>query len=213
MKSFLTVLTTTLVLAAMSSCQRDRATDGPTSVSGRVVDQTTHQPVPGATVYLLQSGRGNGVTGALPTPVDPVIADAQGYYHLEFSAEKGYRYELQGKACGFLSGSLEMQPTFPVTAGQKNAVEVLLRPEGYVRVRVIAPAPKPYAMVTFENQSYIRANRIGSPIDTAVTIPMWGGQNNQVVWRIYPDGTVTSYGYSATIYCPAHDTANFTVRF
>lgn len=206
-----------LALLSLAGCQRDRDASGPTSVSGRVLDQATHQPVPGATVYLLQYSPGRGISSSLPQPVDPVTADVQGHYQIDFTAEKGYSYELQGKARGYLNGSLEMQPTVKVAAGRKSQLDVPLAPEGYVRVRVTAPKPQPYALAVLEDYHasayYVGTDRLGTPLDSTVIIPMWGGQEVNLGWRVYPEGTVKSYGYSVALYCPARDTVDFSIRF
>lgn len=177
-----------LVLAA--GCRKKE--EGPTSASGRVVDQATGQGVGGARVRLLRSGGGNNVlTGGGTVPLDTVTADGSGGYALSFQASEGYSYEVQGFAAGYLTGSLDSQPLVRITGGRKNKKDVPLRPEGYLRVRFLAPTPVPSTGVFLTAPVAlplgVRVDALGSSIDTVFIVTGEGGLSNRVAWVIdYP---------------------------
>ncbi len=206
-------------LLPLAGCRK--AEEGPTSASGYVRDQVSGQPVPGAQVRLLRSGGGNNIlTGGGTLPLDTISADAAGHYALSFSATEGYTYEMQGFAPGYLTGWLDAQPLVRVKGGRKNKQDVPLRPEGYLRVRFLAPNPVLYSGVSLDPFRGLPVKVFSGvngspniPIDSMVTITYPGGQDGLLSWRLYPDGTSASSYQSATVYFPAHDTADFTIRF
>ena len=215
MKGFLYILLSFLMVSS-GGCHKKE--EGPTSASGRVVDQATGQAVGGGRVRLLRSGGGGNVlSGGGTVPIDTVTADGSGHYSLSFSAAEGYTYEVQGYAPGYLTGSLDSQPLVRLTGGRKNKKDLPLRPEGYLRVRFLAPAPVPYSGASLNTYNGLpvtmRADIRGSAIDSTVIIVYPGGQSHQLIWSVQPDGTSTSYGQTATVYFPARDTADFTIRF
>jgi hypothetical protein len=172
-------------------------------------------------VRLLQTARsGNILSGGGSQALDTVVADAQGAYAFSFSASEDYQYELQGFAPGYLKGAFDSQPTVAITGGRKNRKTVPIRPEGYLRVRLLAPSPAPRAGVQLENYNgsyaYVFAGLDGRPvvpIDTSLIITYPGGQPNTFAWRVYLDSFGTSTAHSQTQFFPARDTADFTITF
>ncbi len=206
-------------LLALVGCRK--AEEGPTSASGYVRDQVTGQTVGGARVCLLQTARsGNVLSGGASLPVDTVIADAGGAYSLSFRASEDYQYDLQASAPGYLSGSFSSQPTVGITGGRKNKKDVPILPEGYLKVRFLAPNPNPHLRVTLNSYSGPSVQiltdlngRIATYIDTTVVVTFPGGKSHQLVWAVSPDGTSNHETYTETVFFPARDTADFTIRF
>ena len=204
-----------LLLLLLAGCRK--ADEGPTSASGRVVDTATGQGVGGAVVTLYASGGGGNIlTGSSPQVQQQTTTDAQGHYALSFEADKERRYELQGAAAGFLNGSSESQPRVALTKGRKNEKDVPLRPEAYLRVRFLSPNPMPNTLVNLVEpptyDAYARANAVGSPVDTSFVVTTKGGEQAVVRWVVYPGGIGAS-SHEQMVFCPAHDTTDFTIRF
>ena len=205
-----------VTLALLAGCRK--ADEGPTTASGRVMDTATGQGVGGAVVTLYASGGGGNIlTGSSPQVQQQTTTDAQGHYALSFEADKERRYELQGAAAGFLNGSSESQPRVALTKGRKNEKDVPLRPEAYLRVRFLSPAPFPNATVNLLDPRSsqtggvgVRADMLGSAVDTAFIVPCEGGVQVRVRWVV--DTTASLY-QEQTVFCPAHDTTDFTIRF
>ena len=205
-----------VTLALLAGCRK--ADEGPTTASGRVMDTATGQGVGGAVVTLYASGGGGNIlTGSSPQVQQQTTADAQGHYAFSFEADKERRYELQGAAAGFLNGSSESQPRVALTKGRKNEKDVPLRPEGYLRVRFLSPMPVPNATVNLlDPRSYqlgdigVRADMLGSAVDTTFVVPCEGGVQVRVRWVI---DTNASFYHEQTVFCPAHDTTDYTIRF
>ena len=205
-----------VTLALLAGCRK--ADEGPTTASGRVMDTATGQGVGGAVVTLYASGGGGNIlTGSSPQVQQQTTADAQGHYALSFEADKERRYELQGAAAGFLNGSSESQPRVALTKGRKNEKDVPLRPEGYLRVRFLSPMPMPGTGVTLLDPSPLTAgvkvDRLGSQVDTAITVVCNGGEQSRVRWRVDSGDSSGSFYREQTVFCPAHDTTDFTIRF
>ena len=202
-----------VTLALLAGCRK--ADEGPTTASGRVMDTATGQGVGGAVVTLYASGGGGNIlTGSSPQVQQQTTTDAQGHYALSFEADKERRYELQGAAAGFLNGSSESQPRVALTKGRKNEKDVPLRPEGYLRVRFLSPMPFPNGSVTLLEPVPLAAgvsiDALGSPIDTAMVISCNGGEQVRVRWSVVTN--VILY-HEQTVFCAAHDTTDFTIRF
>lgn len=209
---------TLLALACflLGSCHK--AEEGPSSASGRVVDEATGRAVSGATVALYSTGSGSNVlTGSSPQLHQSITAGADGHYNLAFEADESRRYWLRGEAGGYVSGSLESQPLVSITGGRKNSVDVPLRPLGYLRVRFLSPHPIPNttARLVEPNLGEMGASvdGIGSPVDTVFTISSRGNQTVLVSWVINPGTGGGGNVQQQNVFCFAHDTTEFTIRF
>ena len=208
-----------LLLAALAlfttACHKPEG--GRTTAKGRVVDRATGRGVPFATVNLLQTARGgNLVAPNLPQGTTTATVDADGRYSLDFEASEDVLYDLQGAAPGYLSGSLESQPTVGITGGRKNERDVPLRPEGYLRVRVLVPNPQPYTRVSIRGDrlpQYISTDAQATPIDHTVRLVQPGGESSSITIAFFPTGGSYVIARDTTITCPAHDTADFVIRF
>jgi hypothetical protein len=140
--------------------------------------------------------------------VQHVDADNLGKFSLSFEAEDDSQYDLQATAPTFFD-----TPNGEYTGlvkGEKNKKNVTVRPEAWLRIRFLSTALSHY--ITLSTPTVLGLNDISSPSDSLVTIRCTGNQHIRVIAGIRASGT--SIGtLDTTVYCPAHDTTDFTIRF
>ena len=206
MKILVLILLPLLVVTA--GCKKDRSH---TSAEGVVIDATTQARVAGARVYLLQT-KGTSLY-ASPSRVQHTDADALGKYSLSFEADEDSQYDLQATAPTFFDTPDTEYVSLSI--GDKNKKNVTLRPEAWIRIRCTHGLPvngngAVEMEVSASNLLDARFS-IALPCDTVLFVKCAGNTENRIAAGIY-DGAPFRRTID-NIYCPAHDTTDYTIRF
>lgn len=189
-----------LVGLAGVGCKKDRAH---TSAEGVVVDATTQARVGGARVYLLQT-KGTSLYAAA-SRVQHTDADGLGNYSLSFEAEDDSRYALQATAPTFFD--TPNGEYVSLDEGEKNKENLSIRPEAWLRIRFLSTMPGVRGGGQLESPVDLPIQIIGVDIDTTLTFRCYGNDRTLVHWV---NATTNTQDY---VYCPAHDTTDYTIRF
>ncbi len=187
-------------LLALVGCRKDRSH---TTAEGVVIDATTQARVPHALVYLLQT-QGTSLY-ASPSRIQRVQADELGRYSLSFEAADDSQYDLQAVAPTFFD--TPSNEYVGLRKGEKNQQNVPLRPEAWLNVRFLSAASGILTGVSLQSPNEAAADVSGKDVDTTIFSRCQGNTVIELVWWIINNRN------SASIYCPAHDTTDYTIRF
>ena len=160
--------------------------EGPTTVSGQVVSETTRQPVPRPPqVQLWQRAQSTGsLTGGVAyAPLgSPHATDAQGRFAFSFEAEARREYVL--RAADALGYYTDWARAPRLTGGQGNAAVVLpVVAPAWIRLDLVDELPRNRVWMFFSGFGG-GGLQLPYPRDTSVVFPYLAGQENFIYWRI-----------------------------
>ena len=158
-------------------------------------------------MYLLQT-KGTSLY-ASPSRVQYVTADNLGKYSLSFEAESDSRYDLQAAAPGFFD--TPDNEYVGLSTGDKNKKNVPVRPEAWLRVRFLSQSPGVITGITLDGPDALPISISGKDIDATRVILCHGNAENRIEALIYAGGP--AHRADSSIYCPAHDTTDYTIHF
>ncbi|OWP63653.1 hypothetical protein CDA63_07625 [Hymenobacter amundsenii] len=195
----------------LSGCTKQ----GPTLVSGLVVDKDTDQPVPNAEVqvHAFSGGGSSGGGGYGPALGGPYRADADGKFAFTFEADRGKTYRLD--AYGPL-GHFSVDQGVEVANGRTNRnLRIPVQAPGWVRVRIIDEPPTISEGVLIIGGIGPKGYTFRLPLQQVETFVIATGANipSRLSWTVtlYEEKTTTDYHQNITI--PSLDTVTVTIRF
>ena len=186
-------------------CKKDRSH---TSVEGRVIDPTNQTLVAHARVYLLRS-QGTSIY-ASPSRVEHVDTDASGRFSFSFEKGEDETYYLQASAAGFYDTPAN-EYVF-LEPGIKNLKNVPLRPEAWLKVHIISAPTSSTSGVMLTSPVQMIYGIGGANVDSTVVVKSQGNSENHVAWILDP-GNGSSVFKNDTVFCAAHDTTAYMIRF
>ncbi|WP_126546774.1 hypothetical protein [Hymenobacter amundsenii] len=212
LRSYLLSSSATLLLLLLSSCGKE----GPTLVSGLVVDKDTDQPVPNAEVqvHAFSGGGSSGGGGYGPALGGPYRTDADGKFAFTFEADRGKTYRLD--AYGPL-GHFSVDQGVEVENGRTNRnLRIPVQAPGWVRVRIIDEPPTIGEGMLFVGCIGPKDYNFRLPLQREESFVIATGANipnASLCWTVRQDvgRTVTEYQQKLTI--PSLDTVTVTIRF
>jgi hypothetical protein len=193
-----------------------------TNCAGYVIDFTTSEPVPGATVFL---GRAvENLSGTDYLEVDQTISDSHGKFAFDFTAEKTGTYFVLAKGANWYFDN-EINERVELAKGKKGSkkqqsLQVMMKPKGILKLSV-KKIDTSYHYLYAEFRKHIEGLIVsGSVIDTFTIFKysIYGNANNEI-WShiIKQDASYTTFydekGYNIQIYCKAKDTTYFTLNY
>ncbi len=175
--SFLTIIS--LFLFLFTSCSKDYGT---TTVEGKVVDATTGEPVPYATVSL--GSRAKEVLSSGYGHKESYQADANGNYSFSFDAISDGSY---GVDAGYNDLYFSNDGYIPIDGGRKNKnIEIKIKPGGWIRFHVKDEEPRgdvaSFLVQSFISPSYVRISN--PPKDTTFVVFTYGNKNEPYVYWV-----------------------------
>ncbi|MBU6119581.1 hypothetical protein [Hymenobacter siberiensis] len=164
----------------------DHDGEGPATVSGQVVSETTRQPVPRPPqVQLWQRAQSAGslTGGAAYAPLGaPHATDAQGRFAFSFEAEARREYVL--RAAGGLGYYTDWARAPALRGGQQNTgVQVPAAAPAWIRLDLVDELPRNRVWMFFSGFGG-GGLQLPFPRDTSVVFPYLAGQENFIYWRI-----------------------------
>ncbi len=157
------------------SCQEDEHYQ--TTVVGRVIEFDTHQPIAGATVFMVKTKNSNSLVHFSET-----TSDANGGFTASFVAEKDYTYYAYATYNNYLFHNFVYLPF-----GQTNNINILLSKPGVLKVHVKNQNPfNGDDKLEIINSDYYFQPHVynGTSIDSTVYITRFGNMSNKVYWKV-----------------------------
>jgi hypothetical protein len=154
-----------IICLCLTGCQKCKKNNGPTIVSGLVLDEVTGQAVPNATVVL--GILNSGLYGVSATSVESKTTDAYGRYYFEFKAQELKDYAVIGAANMYFT--TESVSQYPIKENQtNNGLNIYLKPIATVKIHV-KKTDMSYDSLTFQcdlNESGTTRGTFGKSVDT-----------------------------------------------
>lgn len=191
-------------ILTLFSCRDDEHYQ--TSVNGKVIDIDSHQPISGATVYIVKvkNSNPNSVVHFIET-----TSNATGNFIATFTAEKDYRYYAYAKYNNYLFLNFVFLPF-----GQTNNVNVLLAKPGIMRIHVKNQNPFDNSdKLEIVNSDYYFQSHIfnGNSVDSTLYITHYGNMLNPVYWKVTKnDSTII---FDTTLNFISLDTVDFDLFY
>ncbi len=203
MKFFLSLL---IGCAALAGCERY---EGPTQVSGQVVDRFTGQPVPNATVQVggIASGLGAGGT----SQGNSYQADGQGRFAFSFEADARQNYTLFASTPSGYASDYGDCPL--LKAGHKNDnLQVKTAAPAWVKINCVDDAP--LGKVGLYTQGYNGSvdNQYVGPGNFSFVRPAISNNPSTINWRMIDAQAQVSTG-KIPFTTANFDTATVTIHF
>lgn len=208
---------------------------GPTTVSGFVLDAYKNQPIPGATVYVLEAEEGSGFnisTGyGYGFPIKQTTSSSDGSYSIGFDARKGYSYYASASKdeCQRVNGgqpgfNLDNDSYVEISKGKKNTNKnIPLIANGYVKLH-IKNIDNPLRTDQFVIDNFISSKIFsvnhdhqiilnGDNIDTIIKIAQKGNFDNSINCGTLKNNSVIWNSLIVKLFCPAFDTINYEINY
>ncbi len=171
-----------LFLIIFSSCSKDYGT---TTVSGKVVDATTGEPVPFANVILGDRASESFTSGYVPR--ETFKADENGSFSFSFEAKRKAAYGLNASKEHYFSAADEPY----LKNGAKNEdIEIKITPGGWIRFHLKDEAPlgdvSRFTIHPFVSPSSVEID--WPPLDTTFTVYTSGNKE-----ALYPYWLIVNY--------------------
>ena len=170
----------------LSGCA-DHEGEGPTTVSGQVVESTNRQPVPRPPqVQLWQRAQSTGslTGGAAYAPVgSPQPTDGQGRFTFTFEAKARQEYVLRAADAG-LGYYTDWALAPALRGGAKNTgLQLPVAAPAWIRLDLVDELPRDRVWMFFSGFGG-GGLELPYPHDTSVVFRYLAGQENFIYWRI-----------------------------
>lgn len=180
-------------------------------VEGTVRDATTNEIIINADVGLFEKSR-DIITGYGGVQIDAGISDVNGEFNFAFNPTENNTYYVQAVKENYWNNQAS-NITFISDLGEENNLEVMLYPEGYLKVHIKDEFP------FFENSKF-RVNIFGGSIqlngyqlDSVFEGLIYGNLEFELFCVVEDLAIDSNYIYSYTFNCPAFDTSYFEILY
>lgn len=203
MRSFLLAA----LLLTTIACKR---LDGDTVCEGTVVDRTTNNRVPNATVGVYQSGTSRGGLGGGYALKEEHQADAWGNFSFRIDSDNE---DMILRASTPLGYETIWQEAIYLRGGRNNKKLVLkAQPPAWLRVQIIDQAPRDTAVINFFGFAPVSTGTGLIIGDKTLIIPTQGNTTAHVAWKINRFNQPLEHG-NKDVYCPGLDTTDLQVIY
>ena len=175
----------------------------PTQVSGRVLETKTHIPIKNATVTLLGSNNDGGLGGVDFGVIATTLSDSAGNYTFPL---KAVSHSLSAGAPGY------WETGFPMLLTSAH-MDIELDPTAILRIHLVNEHPynenDAIGVSAYEGKNGLIK---GTKVDTILSGVVIGNDSNDISWGYRRDNG-DKVGKTVKLYCPAHKTSNFEIRY
>ncbi|GAA3922648.1 hypothetical protein GCM10022406_05990 [Hymenobacter algoricola] len=197
---------------AGSGCRKE---DGPTLAEGQVLEMTTNQPVPYASVALY-SQAGSGLHSGYGQAGKEITADADGRFSFSFESDKGASYILKASSAKGHHSHWGEEPV--LTNGKKNLnLRIPMAAPAWVKIRVAASTgPVPHSILVWgpwHDLGYISTLDLRPTDYTNVSYHVIDSTlpTKSVQWEVNFGGQLTRYQQVFSV--QPFDTAEVVVKY
>jgi hypothetical protein len=186
-------------------------------VSGKAVDATTNAPLPN-TALALGKYEVNGY-GYTIIKLEELRTDAQGNYSFEFKNDKGFEYHIAGKVNEYYDTDI-YENKVPEQEEEVKNFNIKFIPTAYLKVKAVKIDTSynnlKLNIGTTHTYSIVLNLGGGNPSQDSAIVMTDGNRNNalDVVVTKYLNGNIIYQQLETySIFCPAHDTANYQLNY
>lgn len=204
------ILSLTFGIAFLISCKKERI--GDTTLSGRILEYGTENPIAGATVYL-----GHCISEGIFEPVycvikDSLIVGTDGWF--EFTIEEKFDgdYIVDATAPGYEGSEFGLIATNP---GDQREGDIILDPFSWLSIHVHNVNPQD------ENDNIEIGGSwgggasddifFGTQVNKKILRKTYGNRQETITWGVVRNGEQSIYRDS--FYIPAHDTIYYEIFY
>ena len=188
-----------------TTCNKDSSA---TSAAGQVIDATTQNAVPNATVYIQK--RNTNCFGCNAGTFAIINADGSGNFSYSFNADKGYAYSVAAAANNYFDNLYT--GGVGIDSYKSNNIKVPLQPKAWLKLHIKNATP-------YDFNDHIGISGVwGSPIqlygmniDTVFSGPVNGNTTNSVNWGVIKNNITNNY--SGLPYFTAFDTTLYNINY
>ena len=201
------------VCCLLTSCEDTTFPSGQTVVEGHVVDATSGEPVPRATLKIIASRSTMGAPiGGSRVKEKRITVDENGHFEHAFEHSDDLHYKLEA----YNEGLYGTSGSESISKGEMNgALEVEAHPFCWINLEIINEPPKEKVerlhIRRFRKPSYFSFEPFEK--DTSILVNRGrGGQERRVIWTVRKEGGEEER-FTKEFFCPALDTTNFKITY
>ncbi len=190
------------LFALITGCKKTDV--NPSQVSGQVLEYGNNKPIPYAYVHLLKFVSGDILGGGGYNTIKTIQTDSIGSYTFDLDPHQIYYIEAQALKDYYIPDD--------ATLVNNERINLTLIPSSTFAAHIVNAHPfnneDKFAITGF---TYVLPTLIGRQVDTTVYTGVYGNTMHSFYYYVEKNGIEVQYRDS--IYCPAHKTTVFEIRY